>query len=102
MKIEQSAIVPYLFVANPDVVILDENEDGGLLFNPDTSKAKMMNPTGLFIWENCLEPQTIESLISLFSCNYTDVPRADVLQDIKGFLDELIMEGFIGIVEINP
>jgi len=42
-----SALSRYL--CNPDVVLREEDEDGGLLFNPDTNQIRVLNHTGLFI-----------------------------------------------------
>ena len=41
------------YIRNPDVVLREEDADGGLLFNPDTNQVKVVNTTGLFIWQQC-------------------------------------------------
>ena len=41
------------YLCNPDVVLREEDEDGGLLFNPDTNQIRVLNHTGLFIWKLC-------------------------------------------------
>ena len=40
-------------IRNPDVVLREEDQDGALLFNPDTNQIRVINPTGLFIWKHC-------------------------------------------------
>jgi len=43
---------PPLYSQNPDVVLREE-PDGALLFNPDTNQIRVINTTGLFIWRAC-------------------------------------------------
>ncbi len=38
------------YLCNPDVVLREEDKSGALLFNPDTNQVKVINNTGLFIW----------------------------------------------------
>ncbi len=48
---ENASIQKPIYLVNPDVVLREEDEDGGLLFNPDTNQVKVVNSTGLFIWK---------------------------------------------------
>ena len=41
------------YIRNPDVVLREEEADGGLLFNPDTNQIRVVNATGLMIWKLC-------------------------------------------------
>ena len=53
------------FLRNPDVVLREEDpEEGALLFNPDTNQVKVINTTGLFIWQQCGEAHTLDEIIS--------------------------------------
>jgi hypothetical protein len=88
------------FLRNPDVVLREEDPDeGALLFNPDTSQVKVINTTGLFIWQYCDEARTVDEIISEVKKNFDEVPLEQVAQDVREFFDGMLANGFIGIVE---
>ena len=87
------------YLCNPDVVLREEDEDGGLLFNPDTNQVKIVNTTGLFIWKQFKainQPDAVErAILQTFEDSTPEVVAAD----LKEFLEEMIQSGFIGEVE---
>jgi hypothetical protein len=87
------------FLCNPDVVLREEDEDGGLLFNPDTNQVKVMNSTGLFIWKQCMKPADVPTIEKAMNQSFEEIPEAGVVEDVQAFLDEMILTGFIGTVE---
>lgn len=87
------------YLCNPDVVLREEDEDGGLLFNPDTNQVKVINSTGLFIWRHFGSAQDVPAVTAAIQVEFEDVPRETVSADVQAFLDEMIQTGFIGIVE---
>jgi Coenzyme PQQ synthesis protein D (PqqD) len=87
------------YLCNPDVVLREEDEDGGLLFNPDTNQVKVVNTTGLFIWKQFASPNQPEPVAAAILQNFEDAPAEVILADLKEFLDEMIQTGFIGVVE---
>lgn len=86
-------------MCNPDVVLREEDEDGGLLFNPDTNQVKVVNTTGLFIWKKFLTVNNPEKVTSAVLKNFEEAVVADVQTDLDEFLNEMIQTGFIGIVQ---
>ena len=92
-----SALSRYL--CNPDVVLREEDEDGGLLFNPDTNQLKVLNSTGLFIWKQLIKPQELSVVLAAIQQAFEDVPPDEVLADAQSFLQDLMQSGFIGTVE---
>lgn len=88
-----------LLMCNPDVVLREEDEDGGLLFNPDTNQVKVVNTTGLFIWKKFLTVNNPEKVTSAVLKNFEEAVVADVQTDLDEFLNEMIQTGFIGIVQ---
>ncbi len=86
------------YCCNPDVVLREEDEDGGLLFNPDTNQVKIVNSTGLFIWKQfgaVNQPAAVaEAVIKNFEEAAPDIVQAD----LKEFLEEMVRTGFIGEV----
>lgn len=87
------------YLRNPDVVLREEDEDGGLLFNPDTNQVKVVNPTGLFIWQRCDGQNDFEQLVAAVVEEYEDAPADEVRQDVQEFLDGMLQTGFIGTLE---
>jgi hypothetical protein len=92
--------VAICFLRNPDVVLREEDPDeGGLLFNPDTNQVKVINTTGLFIWQQCGEVRTLEEIVAEVQKGFDEVPSEQVAQDVQEFVDGMVATGFIGTVE---
>ena len=87
------------YVKNPDVVLREENEDGGLLFNPDTNQVKVVNPTGLFIFNKCDGNRDLTAIINELKESFINVPGNESIKHVKKFLDEMVSSGFIGVLE---
>jgi len=88
------------FLRNPDVVLREEDpEEGALLFNPDTNQVKVINTTGLFIWQHCGVARTLDEIVTEVQKGFDEVPLAQVAQDVKEFVDDMLASGFIGIVK---
>ncbi len=80
---------------NPDVVLREEDEDGALLFNPDTSEVRVLNATGLFIWRMC-DGVSEQDLVSALSGAFDSVPPGRVGEDVGRFVSDLLAAGFVG------
>jgi hypothetical protein len=88
------------FLRNPDVVLREEDPDeGALLFNPDTNQVKVINTTGLFIWQQCGVARTLNEIVTEVQKGFDEVPSDQVAQDVQEFVDGMLASGFIGTVE---
>ena len=88
------------FLRNPDVVLREEDPDeGALLFNPDTNQVKVINSTGLFIWQQCNVARTLDEIITEVQKGFDEVPSEQVAGDVQAFVDGMVETGFIGTVE---
>ena len=87
------------YARNPDVVLREEDPDGGLLFNPDTNQIRVLNTTGLFIWQQCDGSRTLDRIISAMQEAFDQVPADKVTQEVRDFVDDMVATGFIGTVE---
>jgi Coenzyme PQQ synthesis protein D (PqqD) len=88
------------YLRNPDVVLREEDpEEGALLFNPDTNQVKVINTTGLFIWQQCGEVRTSDEITTEVKKGFDAVPPEQVAQDVQEFLEDMLASGFIGTVE---
>lgn len=90
------------YLRNPDVVLREEDpEEGALLFNPDTNQVKVINITGLFIWQQCGEVRTLDEIIAEVKKDFEEVPLEQVAQDVQEFVEGMSASGFIGTVEMK-
>jgi phage baseplate assembly protein gpV len=87
------------FLRNPDVVLREEDEDGALLFNPDTNQVKVINPTGLFIWQHCDGQNGLGGIVKSLMEAFEDAPANQVSQDVQEFLEGMLQSGFVGTIE---
>ena len=85
-------------LCNPDVVLREEDEDGGLLFNPDNNAVKIVNSTGLFIWKQFKSVNAPEKVDAEVLKNFEDATPEVVLADLEEFLQDMLATGFIGKV----
>jgi len=85
-------------LCNPDVVLREEDEDGGLLFNPDNNAVKIVNSTGLFIWKNFQSVNSPEKVAAEVVKSFEDASPAVVQADLEEFLQDMLITGFIGKV----
>jgi hypothetical protein len=91
-----------LFLRNPDVVLREEDPDeGALLFNPDTNQVKVINPTGLFIWQQCGEARTLDEIVAEVLRGFDEAPMELVAGEVKEFVNGMLATGFIGTVETS-
>lgn len=86
------------YQCNPDVTLREEDEEGGLLFNPDTNQVKIVNATGLFIWKQFSSPNIKESVETAVLTHFEEVSPDVVHTDLEEFLAGMIQTGFIGEV----
>jgi hypothetical protein len=87
------------YLADPDVVLREEDPDGGLLFNPDTNQIRVLNHTGLFVWKLCDGKHDLQAILVGIQETYDGVPEDQVADQIRTYVDEMVSSGFIGIVE---
>jgi len=87
------------YVQNPDVNLRDEDEDGALLFNPDTDRVQLLNSTGLYIWKLCAQEHTVDEIVAAFKAEFDEVPEDQVAADVEGFVHHMGDSGFLGTVE---
>jgi hypothetical protein len=93
----ETPTIAYYYICNPDVVLREEDEDGALLFNPDTNQVKVINSTGLFIWKLCDGKHALSAIVEGLKNEFEDAPEEQVNQDTREYLEELLKSGFIGV-----
>jgi len=94
-----TAIATY-FQRNPDVVLREEDPDeGALLFNPDTNQVKVINTTGLYIFQQFGEARTLDEVVDAVQKGFDEIPLEQIAQDVQEFIEGMVANGFIGTVE---
>jgi hypothetical protein len=93
---DQAQEVPRMVFQNPDVVIREVDEDGALLFNPDTNRVRVVNRTGLFIWNLCEKGSDLPSILAGLKETFDQVPEAEASAQVEAYVKELIQGGFLG------
>ncbi len=88
-----------LYLTNPDLVIREEDENGALVFNPDTNDVKIINHTGISILNICSQKIAVSDIVNELNEQHDIQEGTDVETDVKNFLDEMIATGFIGLAE---
>lgn len=86
-------------IKNPDLLVKEEDEDGALVFNPDTDKVLVLNPSALFIWRRCDGNARLGDLVAGVCHAFSGVPKERVGEEVRGFIEKMVAEGFLGIVE---
>lgn len=80
---------------NPSVVLREEDEEGALLFDPDTGDVRVLNATALCIWRNC-SGSTREQIERALAGEFGPVDPVRLAQDVARFLEEMTASGFLG------
>ena len=81
-------------IANPTVVLREEFDNWGILFNPDTGTALGINSLGTYIWKK-LDGRKIDDVIESISEDFSNVPEG-VDREVTSFIDRLIKYGLAG------
>lgn len=82
-------------MANQTIVLREESDDWGILFNPDTRDSYALNPVSVYIWK-CLDGKnTIADIMRKLGEDCKDMPD-DAIDHIRKFLDELVEQGYAG------
>jgi hypothetical protein len=87
------------YIRNPDVVLREEEADGGLLFNPDTNQIRVVNATGLLIWKLCDGEHDLTDMSKALEEAFEGATADQALKDVRVYVEDMNNTGFIGIME---
>ncbi|MFH1479151.1 MAG: PqqD family peptide modification chaperone [Candidatus Omnitrophota bacterium] len=76
-------------------IIFNEEDDIGLLFNPDSGRVNTLNETGKFIWSRLDGKTTKERIVDEVSEEFDIEDKEIVKNDLDKFINELGMSNFI-------
>ena len=86
------------YLVNPDVSFRQEDDDGGILFNPDTDSLEVVNAVAAEIWKFLAAPRTQAEVAAHLCAVCADAPREQVEKDVAEFIGSLAQKGYIGVV----
>jgi hypothetical protein len=76
------------YQANP-VVSCGDEEDGAVLFNPDTDDTAIVNLTGRALWAFLETPRTVDEMAAHLVQTYRGVQAEQAAQDADQFVQSL-------------
>ena len=82
------------YIVNSDVNLREEDEDGALLYNPDSDRVQLLNSTGFHIWKFCAQGHTISEIIAALQADFDDVPVDAIATDVEEFVTQMIDNEF--------
>ena len=86
-----------IFSLNQSISIVKNQNDGAIIFNPDNSIEKYINPVGLKMLEMLIPDSTILNASRQLAGIYKDIEERQILSDLKDFYKELMSSDFIKI-----
>ena len=79
----------------PNIVLREEADDWGILFDPDTGNSVVLNPVAISMFKAMRKTQDIDGVAAAIRAEYTDIPES-LKEDITTFVNSLAENGFIG------
>ena len=79
----------------PNVVFAHE-EDGALLYHPETGEVKILNETGAFIYQLLDGTHTEEDIVDELMKTFDQANQASVHADVREFIEELRKANYLG------
>lgn len=82
-------------IRNPHIVLREEFDDWGLLFDPEEGIAYGINPVGIYIWKHLDGNHTLEDIQKLVVQQFDNVPE-NSLEDVRQFIQAVVDKGYAG------
>ena len=73
---------------NPSVVLREEFDDWGVLFDTEKGEGFCINPMGIFIWKQLDGTKNTSDLTKEITENFSDVPK-DLNEHVKDLITQL-------------
>ncbi len=74
---------------NPFVVMAEQFDGTGLVFNPESNGAVALNKTGVYLWNRLKDGASEAEMVSGLQEKYEGVTEEKASADVKSFLEEL-------------
>ena len=77
------------YQVNP-VVSFGDEEDGAVLYNPDTDQTSIVNVSGRELWTFLATPHTEREIVEHLIQEYSNVTMDQAAADVKQFIETLL------------
>jgi SynChlorMet cassette protein ScmD len=81
-------------MAKPHIRLREESDEWVILFDPDTAKARVLNPIGVFIWRLLDGSRSVADIVEQLREHYDNVPE-EVEQHVTEFIEVLTKTEFV-------
>ncbi len=84
-----------VYSRNPVVTLREEDREGGLLFDPDANRVRILNATGLFVWSGLDGVRPVSDIAASLAGAFEEAPAGRVEDDVASFLEDMEKAGFV-------
>ena len=84
---------------HPNVVLREETDDWGILFDPDTGNSVVLNPVAISMFKAMKKTQDPKKVAKAIREEYDNVPET-LDSDIRDLVESLAQSGFIGFENV--
>jgi len=86
-------------VANPQVVLREEFDEWGVLFDPDSGEAYGVDPVSIFIWKLLDGEHTAQDILEKLRQECEDGISDEAPDHLRKFIEDLTSKGLVGYTE---
>ncbi len=86
---------------NPEIVLREDDDEWGVLLDPDTGSTFGLSPVGLFIWTRLDGQHTVADILRELQENVGDLPD-EAPSEVSAFVDQLAQRGLVQFVSTLP
>lgn len=83
-----------LITPGPGIVLQEEADNWGILYNPKTDFSFGINPVSVFIWRQLVNKPSLKELVAKVNENCTDVPSG-VETHVEKFIKALLTKKLV-------
>ena len=84
---------------SPNIVLREEADDWGILFDPDTGNSVVLNPVAISMFKAMRKTQDPEKVATMIREEYDDIPET-LESDFSELVENLARHGFIGFEHV--
>ena len=84
---------------SPNIVLREEADDWGILFDPDTGNSVVLNPVAISMFKAMRKTQDPAKVTAMIREEYDDIPET-LESDFSELVEKLAQYGFIGFEHV--
>lgn len=82
-------------IQNPKVVLIEENKENAIIYNPINKNTFLLNISSLKIWNICSSEITEHEIVLRINTIFNNIPESGINSDVSELIEVLIEKGFI-------